>query len=266
MERKDMPVVHVFAKVVPDVAALEHDPVTLSPRLDTAPRKIGEADQVALEAGVRVKEMFGGEVVLLSAGYELSEALLREALAMGADKCFYVNDASLASADTWVTANVLAALSARAGPAQLYLCGEASSDYSNYQIGPRLAERLGFPCITHVTQLELSGDTVRAVRTLEDRVQRVEVEMPVILSVGLELAQPRLPSLLMIRAASRKPLTRVGLGELGLSADELTPRLSRISLKVAKSARRNVTLTGDPRECAAALIDHLVREGVLQAR
>jgi electron transfer flavoprotein beta subunit len=257
-------VVHVFAKVVPDVSALEHDPATLEPRLDRAPRKLGDADLVALEAGIRVKEKLGGEVVVLSSGSGVSEAVLREALAMGADRCLFVDDASLDAADSWVTANILAALSRKAGAAELYICGEASSDHSNYQLGPRLAETLGLDCITHVTSLEVLRGKVTATRSLEDSLETVEAQTPIVVSVGLELAQPRLPSLLMIRAATRKPVQKVSIVDLGLGDDEVTPRVSRLSLKAIKTSRRNRVLSGDPRECALTLLKGLGDEGVLR--
>ncbi len=260
-----MPVMHVFVKQVPDISTLEYDPSTLAPRLEKATPRLGESDLVALEAALRIKESWGGEVVVLSAGDGLNELVLREALAMGADRCFYVSDPILSRADAWVTANILSRLSKKAGGADLLLCGEASSDSGNYQLGPRLSEAMGIPCITHAVSVELDGKVVRVRRSLEDRTEILESEAPLIITASLELASPRLPSLLMIKAASKKPMTRVDISELGLEKDLLEPLVERLSVRVLKTARRNIVLDGGPLECAERLVESLVREGVLRA-
>ncbi|MCS7146262.1 MAG: electron transfer flavoprotein subunit beta/FixA family protein [Aigarchaeota archaeon] len=255
---------HVFVKQVPDVSTLEHDPSSLAPRLDRATLRLGESDIVALEAAVRIKEEFGGEVVVLSAGAELNELVLREALAAGADRCLYVSDPVLRLADSWVTSNVLSRLSKKAGDAEILFCGEASSDSGNYQLGPRLSEILSIPCVTHALKIELSGSVVRVKRALEDRVENLECDLPVIITASLELASPRLPSLLMIRAASRKPMTRVELSELGLQEDLIQPQVERLTVKLLKTSRRGVVLTGEPDACAVKLVEALEKEGVLR--
>lgn len=258
-----MPVIHVFVKQVPDVSTLEYDPSSLGPRLEKATLRLGEVDLVALEAAVRIKERMGGEVVVISAGERVNELVLREALAIGGDRCFYVSDPRMAQADSWVTANVLAQLSLRAGKADLLLCGEASSDQGNYQLEPRLSEILGYPCITYATQLELSGEKLRVRRNLEDKVETFECGLPAIVSASLELAAPRLPSLLMIRAASRKPITRLEISALGLSDAMLESGIVRRSVRVTKTSRKNQVLKGDTGECAVKLIESLQKEGVL---
>lgn len=254
---------HVFVKQVPDLSTLEYDAASLEPRLDKATYRLGEADLVALEAAVRLREAAGGEVVVLSAGDNVNELILREALAVGADKGFYVSDPSLSRADSWVTSNVLARLSERVGRADILFCGEASSDAGNYQLGPRLSEIMGIPCVTHAVKFELMGNVARVSRSLEDRVETFECELPLIITASLELASPRLPSLLMIRAASRKPLTRVELRELGLNDNAIEPLSERLTIKALKTSRKNITLRGDPHECAVSLIEALLKEGVL---
>lgn len=258
-----MPVMHVFVKQVPDTSTLEFDPATLEPRLEKAAMRLGEADLVALEAAVRLKEGFGGEVVVLSAGDKVNELVFREALAIGADRCFYISDPRMANADSLVTANVLARLSMNVGKPDLLLCGEASSDHGNYQLGPRLSEILGFPCITYATSLEMAGNLFRVKRALEDKIEIFECEPPLIVTASLELASPRLPSLLMIRAASRKPINRVEASSLGLVDENFDSGSERIAVKIAKTSRKNIVFSGDVGECATKLIESLTKEGVL---
>ncbi|MEN3047675.1 MAG: electron transfer flavoprotein subunit beta/FixA family protein [Candidatus Caldarchaeales archaeon] len=256
--------VHVCVKESVDVSSLEHDPRTLSPLLEKAQRKAGDFEMNALEEAVRIKERYGGVVKILSVGPAVQTITLREALAIGADEAYVVSSPELRDADPWVLANVLAALSRRAGKADVILCGEASVDESNYQVGPRIAEDLGIPSLTHVSRLELSDGKATAQRSLEDRVEVVEVQLPAVFTVGLEINTPRLPSLLMIRASAKKPIHQVQLSELGLPREKLTPKVRTTTIKVMRTERKRVVLEGKPDEVAEKLIASLRSEGVLR--
>ncbi|MCS6787789.1 MAG: electron transfer flavoprotein subunit beta/FixA family protein [Aigarchaeota archaeon] len=256
--------IHVCVKESVDVSSLEHDPKTMTPILEKAQRKVGDFEMNALEEAVRIKEKHGGVVKIFSAGPVVQTITMREALAIGADEAYVVSSPELSNSDPWVLANVLAALSRKAGKADLILCGEASVDESNYQIGPRIGEELGIPALTHVSKLELQGSKAIAHRSLEDRVEVVEVQLPAVVTVGLEINTPRLPSLLMIRASAKKPIHQVQLQELGLPKEKLTPRVRTTSVRVMKTERKRLVLEGRLDEVAEKLIAGLKGDGVLR--
>ncbi|MEM0454906.1 MAG: electron transfer flavoprotein subunit beta/FixA family protein [Nitrososphaerota archaeon] len=256
--------IHVLVKDSVDVSTLEYDQRTLEPLLEKAQRKIGDFEMNAVEEAVRLKEKHGGVVKLLSAGPSVQPIVLREALAMGADEAFAVSDPRLKDADAWVYANVLAALSKKAGKADLIIAGEASVDESNYQVGARVAEELGIPSLTHVIKLEVSGDRVTAHRALEDGIEVVEATLPALVTVGLEINTPRLPSLLMIRASAKKPIHQLKLEELGLPEEKLRPKTRRTSVRAMRTERKRVVVEGSLEEMAEKLIAYLRSEGVLR--
>ena len=92
------------------------------------------------------------------------------------------------------------------GQWDLILCGEASLDENAYQTGPMLAEVFNVPHVSYVNKLEYGDGFLKAWRTVEDGVAVVRCSIPAVVTVGLEINTPRLPSLLMIRAAQKNPL------------------------------------------------------------
>ena len=256
--------IHVLVKESVDVSTLEYDQRTLEPLLEKAQRKVGDFEMNAVEEAVRLKEKHGGVVKLLSAGPSVQPIVLREALAMGADEAYVVSDPRLRDADPWVYANVLAALSRKAGKADLIIAGEASVDESNYQVNVRVAEELGMPSLTHVVKLEVSGERIVAYRSLEEGIEVVESRMPAVVTVGLEINTPRLPSLLMIRASAKKPIHQVKLEDLALPEEKLRPLTRKTSVRVMRTERKKVVVEGSLEEAAEKLIAYLRSEGVLR--
>jgi len=148
----------VCLKQAIDVSQLKADPST--GRLVTAgvPRKISDFDKNALEEAVRLKEKLGGEVVTLTASAEDAKTSIREALAMGADKGYFIYDEALLGSDTLAVSTALAGAVKKIDDFDLILCGEASIDGFSAQIGPRLAELLNIPIVTYARKVALEGE------------------------------------------------------------------------------------------------------------
>lgn len=251
----------VCIKQVVDVNQLRVSDGALQEAMQRAPRKISEFDLNALEEAVRLKEKHGGKVTVLSVGSDVKTMLVREALAMGADEAYVVSDPAMEGSDGLAIAMVLAEAARRIKEWDIILCGEASSDDAGYQIGPRLAKELGIPFLAYVTRLELKSDKVLVERTLEDFVETYEVGLPALFTVGLEINTPRIPSLLMIKASSKKPITSWSLKDLGIT---VKPALRTVEMKVVKSERKNMVIEGNPEEVAEKLLTSLLKEGVIR--
>jgi len=251
----------VCVKQVVDVNQLRISDGDVREAIQRAPKKISEFDLNALEEAIRLKEKHGGKVTVLSAGSDIKTMLIREALAMGADEAYVVSDPAMEDADGLVTAMVLAEMARRIKGWDIILCGEASSDEAGYQTGPRLAKELGIPFLAHVTKLELKSGKLLAERALEDVVETYEVPLPALFTVGLEINTPRIPSLLMIKASSKKPITSWSLRDLGIT---VKPALRTVETKAVKSERKNIVIEGSPEEVAEKLVMNLLKEGVIK--
>ncbi len=256
----------VLLKDIPGLTEIKLDPRTRAPIVEGVKRRISEVDKRALEAAIRLKEKAGGEVVALSMGDDKTKTALLEALAMGADAAYIVNEQGLRGLDTNATSRVLEAAIGHMGEYDLIVAGEMTLDSLSSQIGPRLAQLLGVPQVTYVKELDVSDGKVRAVRDLEDVDEVVEAPLPAVVCVVREINEPRIPNLMSIMKAKKKPQTVWATGDIGLDAAEVKA-LSYVqvtSVIAPKVERKQVKIEADTvEEAAAKLVEALAREGVL---
>ncbi|WP_193322712.1 electron transfer flavoprotein subunit beta/FixA family protein [Pyrobaculum calidifontis] len=233
--------------------------------VEETPLKISDIDRNAVEEAVKLKgqgQAYGVTVLKwgpLQKRVQEAENVLREALAMGLDEAYLVADEALLNASHVATAKAIAAVVKKVG-ADLVLAGEATVDNYTGQIPARVAAELGWPVITYARELKVEGGKVVAKRDLEDRVEVVEAPLPAVVSVTREINQPRIPTLLAIRAAMKKPVHKLTLGDLGISLDVK----AKASYKPVVIQRKKVIIKdGTPEEKAEKLIQYLRQEGVV---
>ena len=186
---------------------------------------INPYDEFAVEAALRVKEAAGaGEVIVLTLGHPDAGKELRTCLAMGADRAILLKDVDASKRDATATAAALSAVLAELKP-DLVLCGKLAIDRDQGQVGPRIAQRLGLPCVTAITHLEVNSGSGTAQRALEGATETVTFPLPAVLSIDEGLGRPRIPSLKGIMAAKKKPLDeqRAQLGPVSLTLESLAP-------------------------------------------
>jgi len=236
------------------------------PVLEAVPFKVGDLEKNALEAALQLRDAAGdGRIVAVAAaqGDRKVKETMKEALAIGADEAVIVTDPGLDGADQAGVAAVLAAALSKHGPFDLILFGEGSSDGYSGQVPGRVAELLGLPEIGYARKLEAGAAGLRAERSMGEVVEVLEVALPAVATVVSEINEPRIPSLMHIMKAGKKPVAEVGLADLGLEAGALAPGREVLSNLAEEQARKRVMLDGDAAAQAQALVDALVAEGVL---
>jgi electron transfer flavoprotein beta subunit len=160
-------------------------------------------DEYAVEAGLKLKEQFGGETVALSLGGDTNKETLRKALAMGVDKAVLLKDES--PRDSLSVARAIAAELKGMNP-ECVLFGRQSIDYYNEQLPGLVAELLGWPSVSVVVKLEAKEGKVVCEREIEGGHEVVEASFPVVISAQKGMNEPRYPSLKGIMAAKSKPI------------------------------------------------------------
>jgi len=256
----------VLLKDIPDLTEIKLDSQTRVPVVEGVKRRISEVDKRALEAAIRLKEKVGGEVVVLSMGDDKTRTALLEALAMGADAAYIVDEPGLRDVDTNATSRVLEAAIGHMGEYDLIVAGEMTLDSLSSQIGPRLAQLLGVPQVTYVKELDVADGKVRAVRDLEDVDEVVEAPLPAVVCVVREINEPRIPNLMSIMRAKKKPQTVWAAGDIGLDASEVRGMsyVQVTSVTAPKVERKQVRIEADTvEEAAAKLVEALAQEGVI---
>jgi electron transfer flavoprotein beta subunit len=255
----------VCLKQAVDVSQLKADPATRQLLTASAPRKMSDFDKNALEEAIRIKEKLGDvELVTLTVTSEDAKAVLREALAMGADKAYVVSDPSFNELDTFGAAYVLAKAIQKIGDFSLILCGETSLDSFSGLVGSRLAEMLNLPQVSSVRKLSVEDEDILAERALEDSSETVRVKMPALVMVTREINQPRIPSLMMIMKASKKEIVSLTVDDLGVEREKLSSKIEVMEVLAPKTERKKIKITGEtPQEIADKLVKALIQEGVI---
>ena len=170
-------------------------------------------DEFAVEEALKLKESNGGEVTIISLGPDRISSTIRSALAMGADKAIHIKSKNH-PVDPVVTAKALAVV-LKEGNYDIILAGKQAIDDDNQQVAPMLSEILDIPIINVITKLEVSGTKVVAERQIEGGFEKVECELPAIVSAQRGLNEPRYASLKGIMAAKR-----IQIEEKTAAADE----------------------------------------------
>ena len=149
-------------------------------------------DKAGLEAALRLKDQYGAEVSVLTMGLPKADAVLREALAMGADKAYLVTDRVLGGADTWATSSTIAG-ALRNLEYDLIITGRQAIDGDTAQVGPQISEHLGIPVISYAEEIKVDekAKTVEVKRQFEDRYHIVKAKMPCLITALSELNEPR---------------------------------------------------------------------------
>lgn len=208
----------VCVKQVPDTAiAIKLDAEQKSIDRSEMTYVVNPFDEYAIEAGLQLKEKYGGEVTLMTMGPDRADEALRTGLAMGADKGVHISDPALEGSDTLVTAKVLAT-AIKGLPYDIVLCGKVATDDNTGQVGLALAELLGIPHISGATTLEVddAAKKATATREIEGGLMRMEVPIPAVITAEKDLNAPRYPSLPGIMRAKAKPVDKRDVASLGM--------------------------------------------------
>jgi electron transfer flavoprotein beta subunit len=186
----------------------------------------------ALETALQVKDRESStRVTVISYGPPAAEEILRRALSAGADDALLVEDAGGVH-DAFHVGEVLAAAVARAGAPTILLFGLQSGDWDSGQTAFAVAERLGAPSVSYGSAIEADGDdAVRVRRVLETGVATVRIgRLPVVVTVTNDGHNAlRMAKVKDILAAKRKPVERVGVGELGIGGAALVDVLDVVA-------------------------------------
>jgi electron transfer flavoprotein beta subunit len=256
----------VCVKQTPDTAA------TLSVRdgkasWGDAPLVLNPWDEYAVEQALRTKESHGGKVTALSMGPPEAREALKQSLAMGCDEAVLVTDPALAEADSLVTSAALAAALRKIGEVDIAFFGKQAVDTDTGVTAAQVARRLGWPSLTltaAISSLDPSQRSITVERTMEESRQTVRAGLPAVVSVVKEINEPRYPSFMGIRRASKAEIPVWSASDIGLTPvpapvltwpEMIAPPKVEVSCEFIEGAT--------PQEIAARLVAKLTEAKVL---
>jgi len=213
----------VCIKQVPEVSEIRFDPERRTIVREGVKNVVNPFDRRAVTQAVELKRRRGGEVVVLTMGPPQAREALYECLAMGADWGIHVCDPVLAGSDTLVTAKVLVRAIERLVPeVDLIFCGKHSVDAETGQVGPEMAELLGWPNVCGLTSVEeLREDALRGYREVDDGLELIECPLPAVVTAAERLIRPTKVGERDLEAARDKSIRTVTAAELGLDPMEV---------------------------------------------
>ncbi len=235
-------------------------------RLEVEERRVTSFfDEVAVEQALQLRDRFGGQVTAITAGSGKAIDAVRRAIAMGADRGRMVDDAALAAADGVGVARALAA-ALEDEPCDLLICGRASLDDEAGVVGPALAELLGLPHLSEVVALEADDDgaAVTVQRVVEGGRAAERCPLPVLITAGKGLAEPRVPPVTGVMKAMRAPVEKASLADLGLAAEDVAAGWAAQEFTPPPTRPAVTMVAGEFPANVAALVETLRDRGVLR--
>ena len=246
---KQVPDTWADKKLLPESKTLDRE---------SADSVMNELDEYAVEEALRLKDLHGGTVTILTMGPSKSVQTVRKALSMGADAAVLVTDDGLVGSCAMATSRVLAAAIGTL-EADLVVFGSEATDARTGVVPALVAERLGQPQLTLANKVEVDGSTIRVNRTTDTGYDVVEAQLPAVVSVVEKTNEPRYPSFKGIMAAKSKPLTTLTLADLGIDQSEVgaagaTTEVREFTEAPARSGGEIVTDSGDGAAKLAAFL------------
>ncbi|PJB68387.1 MAG: electron transfer flavoprotein subunit beta [Anaerolineae bacterium CG_4_9_14_3_um_filter_57_17] len=233
------------------------------PSWGEAPLVINPFDEYAVEAALLQREAQDGEVIALCIGPDSAKDALKHALAMGADSAILVSDPALGALDSQGAARVLAAAIQKIGGADLAIFGRQTLDEGTGLTVSQTARALGWPLLSFAGSIKAEGGKITVERVIEEGKQTVSAAAPAVLSVVQSIGEPRYPSFMGIRKASKAVIPVWTLADLDIAAPApVVTRAELLNPPVRDQACE--MLTGEtPEAIAETLVEKILAEKVL---
>ena len=260
----------VCIKAVPDpelASKVKIDSKTGALIRTNIPLVINPLDKNALEAALNIKSSHGAEITVVSMGPPQADATLKQCLALGADQGILLSDLAFAGADAYSTALTLACGIKKIGDFDLVICGVSSSDGATEWVGPEVSVHLGLPVVTMVSELQkITPEQIQLKANIENGYRIVEVDLPALLTVTMDLNTPKNLSFSGILKAKKKEIITWGIEDLDISIDQVGLKGSPTivtEMKPMEKRREIEFISGDRAEKANILVNKLIEAGVI---
>lgn len=237
----------VCIKQVPDTTEIKIDPVKNTLIRKGVPSIMNPFDKHALELALSLKDRFGAKVTAISMGPQQAKAVLREALAMGADEGFLVTDRKFGGSDTFATSHILSSAITFLGTFDVILGGKQAIDGDTGQTASSIAEHLDLPRVSQILNLDFLFDNSHATvtRQTDDGVEYLESSLPLVCTVIKEANKPRYAS-------------------IQSTLDSLNAKIDEISLETLRDIidPSKIGLKGSPTRVKKSFVPERTTEGV----
>jgi electron transfer flavoprotein beta subunit len=211
---------------------------------------INPYDEFAIEEALRIREKFGGEVIIYSVGRRESEVTLRNGLALGADKAKLIVSEKIDS----ITVSKLLAENITKEEFEIILSGWIAIDDNNAQVPARLSQLLDIPLVNVVTKIDFSDDKIICHREGDNTVEIIKVSPPAMIAVQRGINEPRYPTVKNILQAKKK--------QIDLNISENNEDINRINItyQLPEVKKAGLIIDGSKPEKAVNILIQKLKE------
>lgn len=233
------------------------------------PNVVNPWDEYAVEEAIRLMENHGAtDAIALSMGDASSDEALKTCLAMGCTEAVLVSDDAFAGSDTLGTARVLAAAIDNIGDVRIAVFGKSAIDGDTGHTPVQVARKLGWTPLTYVSAIKsIDGDSITVERLTDDGKETLTSKLPVVISVVKEINEPRYPSFMGIRKASKAVIPTLGAADLavngGYGAAASQADWSGVTPLPPREGEVEIISGDSVEEQARKLVDRLFEEKVI---
>jgi len=255
----------VFTRSTPDTAAKVEVGADGKVTWGDAATVVNPWDEYALEEAILQAKNNNGKSTVIAIGPEMHNEALKHSLAMGLDEAARVWDPALEGADSLAYSSAAAAAVKKLGDVDLVIFGKESVDVGTDQHNTQTARKLGWPMLSYVSKIlavDYGAKTIKVERLLEQGKQIVTSRLPAVISVMKDINEPRYPSFIGIRKASKAVIPEWSLADLGVSLPAVRTRVLAFRNLPPREGQVEM-IDGTPEEQARILVDRLLAEKVL---
>lgn len=185
----------VCIKQVPGSTNVEVDPVTGVLKRDGVQSKMNPYDLYAIELALSLSERYNAEVNTITMGPPQAKNVIIESVCMGTSGGTVISDRKFAGSDVLATAYTLSQGIKKCGEFDMIICGKQTTDGDTAQVGAEVSEFLNIPNISNVLSVdEVKDGKVFLTASLDEKIVKMSVKMPCLISVDGDINSPRLPS------------------------------------------------------------------------
>ena len=178
---------------------------------------VNPPDENSIEEAVKLKEQgLAQETLAVTIGDDKAQDVLRTSLAMGIDRSILVKSPN--SLEPLAVAKTLSKIIEKENP-DLVLLGKQAIDDDSNQTGQILSALLNWPQACFISDLKIEGNKLFISREIDEGIEKLETNLPAVLTCDLRLNTPRFASLPNIMKAKKKPLDIIDISTLGIDTN-----------------------------------------------
>lgn len=261
-----MPNICVFTKSTPDTAAKVEVTADGKVSWGNAGLIMNPWDDYSVTEAVLLRDAHKAKAVAFTIGDETHNDALKQALAIGMDEAYRLWDDSFAALDSLGYATAAAAAVKKLGDASLVIFGKELVDVATDAHVMMTARKLGWNAVgavSRIVSIDFGAGTLQVERMVEEGKQIITTRLPAVISVLKDINEPKSPSFIGIRKASKATIPVWSAADLGLNGVAAKVEVAGFRNLPVRSGSVQIIEGASEQEKAEKLIAKLLEEKVL---